>query len=271
MSLALDDIKVEGRFRKDLGDLTELKESIEKRGLIHCIAVTEDLRLIAGERRLAALRELGWERVPVKIMSNLDSAARLLEAERDENTVRKDMAPTEKAALAKALTQLLAPEAKDRKTGRPAKEQSPAQPAQDFPKGKLTRDVVAGAVGMSARNLEGVAKVLKAKDHKDAKVKRAAEKAAAEMDSTGAVAPAVKKVCDVIDKVTPAKVERPTFPGRDLSRHLVSLDGINADEVIADLLKRNEDLTAWEADLEECEKLLCRVRTGIKAGRSEGK
>ena len=55
-SVPISNIKYEdkSRFRKDLGDLKPLIESIERQGLIHPIVLTEDNQLICGRRRLAA-------------------------------------------------------------------------------------------------------------------------------------------------------------------------------------------------------------------------
>ena len=63
--LAIKKIRVRDRFRKDLGDIDSLAASIDEVGLLHPIVVRPDGRLIAGERRLAACKELGWTSVPV--------------------------------------------------------------------------------------------------------------------------------------------------------------------------------------------------------------
>jgi len=78
------------RFRKDIGDLTDLKESIKKHGLIHPIVVDSNGELISGERRLKACEELGIE--PVYRTVDFDDPKG---AEVDENTVRKPFTPSE--------------------------------------------------------------------------------------------------------------------------------------------------------------------------------
>ena len=45
-------IKVEARYRKDLGDIEGLAQSINEVGLLHPVVITADGRLIAGQRRL---------------------------------------------------------------------------------------------------------------------------------------------------------------------------------------------------------------------------
>src|SRR5271163_1104636 len=57
-SLSLSQVIVEGRVRQDMGDIDELCNSIREVGLIQPIVLTRDYRLVAGERRLRALRKL---------------------------------------------------------------------------------------------------------------------------------------------------------------------------------------------------------------------
>src|SRR6516225_7356473 len=58
-SMAIADITVGARYRKDLGDIEALARSIEEVGLLHPVVVTPDGTLIAGERRIAAYKHLG--------------------------------------------------------------------------------------------------------------------------------------------------------------------------------------------------------------------
>jgi ParB family transcriptional regulator, chromosome partitioning protein len=103
-------VRVEVRHRSDLGDLENLAESLRELGQLQPIVVTDDLRLIAGGRRLAAARSLGWAEIEAKIARGLTDAAALLRAERDENTCRKSFAPTEEHALYEALLALQSPQ-----------------------------------------------------------------------------------------------------------------------------------------------------------------
>jgi ParB family chromosome partitioning protein len=61
-------IRVGRRFRKALGDLRPLSESIEAVGLLHPVVITPQGRLVAGRRRLEAVRLLGWRTVPVHVV-----------------------------------------------------------------------------------------------------------------------------------------------------------------------------------------------------------
>ena len=90
-TVELSKIKVgPDRQRKDLGDLTELKHSLQTVGQINPIVVDDDYNLIAGERRLTAMKELGWNLVNVQRMSDLDPLSRE-QVELDENIRRSDL------------------------------------------------------------------------------------------------------------------------------------------------------------------------------------
>lgn len=107
--IAIADVKVEGRHRRDYGDLSSLAESLRDLGQLQPIVVTEDLRLIAGGRRLAAAQSNGWTDIEAKIAKDVTDAATLLRAERDENTCRKSFTLTEEHTLYEALLALEPP------------------------------------------------------------------------------------------------------------------------------------------------------------------
>jgi N6-adenosine-specific RNA methylase IME4/ParB-like chromosome segregation protein Spo0J len=106
----IDQIQIGFRYRKDLGDLRSLADSIGEVGLLHPIVVTPEGRLIAGQRRLEACRILGWEDVPVTVI-DLYQAAR---GEAHENFVRKDLLPSEIVALKRAIEPLERRDARER-------------------------------------------------------------------------------------------------------------------------------------------------------------
>lgn len=66
------------------GRLTKLVASIEEFGLIYPVAVTKDLDLIDGHRRVAAYKELGLDTIPAVVVNG--DAARLY-AEANDNSV----------------------------------------------------------------------------------------------------------------------------------------------------------------------------------------
>ena len=56
MKILISEIKIGDRFRKDLGNLGPLMDSIKRHGLLHPVVITEDNQLICGRRRIAAIR-----------------------------------------------------------------------------------------------------------------------------------------------------------------------------------------------------------------------
>src|ERR1700693_5509992 len=106
----IDQIQVGFRYRKDLGDLRSLADSIAEVGLLHPVVVTPEGRLIAGQRRLEACRTLGWTDIPVTIVDLLQAAR----GEAHENFVRKDLLPSEIVALKRAIEPLESRDARGR-------------------------------------------------------------------------------------------------------------------------------------------------------------
>src|SRR3984957_13780670 len=106
----IDQIQVGFRYRKDLGDLRALADSIAEVGLLHPVVVTPEGRLIAGQRRLEACRSLGWTEIPVTVVDLLQAAR----GEAHENLVRKDLLPSEIVALKRAIEPLERRDARDR-------------------------------------------------------------------------------------------------------------------------------------------------------------
>jgi ParB family chromosome partitioning protein len=108
--LYVKDIIVPKRARKDMGDLDALAESIRTLGMLHAIPVAEDelpggkrqYTLLAGERRLEAVKLLGQDYVKVHVVADLDEWGEQdpLGREADENTCRKPLLPSEAVALA---------------------------------------------------------------------------------------------------------------------------------------------------------------------------
>lgn len=156
MELPIDSIIVGDRHRKDLGDVAGLARSIAEVGLLHPVVVTGNGTLVAGERRLAACRLLGWDNIPARTADSLATALDLLKAERDENTERKDFAATEAVAVGVRLEELERPKAEERERA--------GVPCGNLPQGEVgkTRDKVGAAVGMSGRTYEKAKAVVQA-------------------------------------------------------------------------------------------------------------
>jgi len=203
-SLDINHVRVGDRHRKDFGDLDALAESIRTVGLLGPIVVDADNNLVAGHRRLEAIRKLGWPNVPVRRVRQITDAITALKAERDENTCRKDFAPSEAVALGMALEAMEKPKADDRKAATQAKPGEGRVGAGDSPapdKGRV-RDVVAPAVGLKPSRYAHAKTVVTAQDDPDPEIAAIARSAVEEMDRTGNVETAYKKVRAVRGEVT---------------------------------------------------------------------
>lgn len=78
------------RQRRELCNIDELAESIQRIGLINPLVITQDSVLVAGERRLTAIRQLGWTHVPVQFVEDL-SDYELQTIELEENIKRENL------------------------------------------------------------------------------------------------------------------------------------------------------------------------------------
>ena len=107
-------IIVQDRSRREMGNIQALADSIQARGLLHPLVVRPDHVLVAGERRLAAVKLLGWADVPVTVVDNLEDAHRILLAEKEENECRENLRPSEQVALAQRLEPFEQEAAKER-------------------------------------------------------------------------------------------------------------------------------------------------------------
>jgi ParB family chromosome partitioning protein len=108
--MAVSEIRVGRRVRRDMGNLKALASSIGDIGLLQPAVVSTEGKLVAGERRLEACKMLGWHSVPVH---SVDLEA-LLMGEAAENLIRKDFLPSELIALKRALEPLERKLAKER-------------------------------------------------------------------------------------------------------------------------------------------------------------
>jgi hypothetical protein len=88
MKYRISDIAV-GDRKRELGDISQLAQSIQELGLINPITILSDGTLVAGRHRLAACESLEWEEIDVSI-AQLDQLHAEL-AEIDENLVRSEL------------------------------------------------------------------------------------------------------------------------------------------------------------------------------------
>lgn len=106
-TILMTSVVIEERQRKELGDIKELAESLERNGLLHPIVLEDKtLRLLAGERRFRAAESLDWKQITCTFLSDLSAADRQL-IELDENIRRKDLTWQERADALLAYHELL--------------------------------------------------------------------------------------------------------------------------------------------------------------------
>jgi N6-adenosine-specific RNA methylase IME4 len=98
MKIPLTDIRVGRRHRKDMGDLDALLESVRTLGMLQPIGITPEKQLVFGQRRLKVAKALGWETIEARLV-RVDA----LIAERDENEIRKEFAPSERVSIVEAI------------------------------------------------------------------------------------------------------------------------------------------------------------------------
>lgn len=142
-------IKVGNRFRKDLGDLKVLAESIREVGLLHPVVVDQDLNLIAGQRRLEACKLLGWGSVPIRVVPLRD----LVKGEFHENAVRKGFITSERVAIKRAIE----PEIR---IGQGKRTDLTSEDSAEV--GRETRMIVANYLGISHDTLQKEEKIVEA-------------------------------------------------------------------------------------------------------------
>jgi len=87
-SVFIDQITVPPRHRRDIG---KLAESIDRLGLLQPIVVYRNGNVLrAGERRLRACKQLGWDHIDCRYVDELNEFE-LMEIELEENIKRKEM------------------------------------------------------------------------------------------------------------------------------------------------------------------------------------
>lgn len=86
----VDQITVNERLRQlDQSKVLELAESIQNIGLINPITLDTDFNLIAGNHRLAAIKQLGHQTIKAMVCDSSDLIKELIEI--DENLIRKEL------------------------------------------------------------------------------------------------------------------------------------------------------------------------------------
>lgn len=219
MDRQIDSIIVGQRYRKTYGNMDALKASIERVGLLQPIGIDSDNRLVFGERRLIACKSLGWKAIPSRVI-NLDDP---LQAEHDENECREPFTVSERVEIAKAIEAREADLAKKRQReaggdrgnqhtgGKSGGSEKFSQPAKQD--ANRSKSKAAAAVGMSRPTLAKAQAVIAAAEE-NPELQAVVE----EMDRTGKVDPAFKKVTATNGQSKPGKIRGSYEDWREMSR-----------------------------------------------------
>lgn len=139
MLISINKVKIGDRIRESYGDIEELAKDIEENGLINPPVVTPDFELIAGERRLRAMKRLGYEQIEVRVMK-VDDYEHMLNLEINENENRKDFTKLERLEYARRLERIERVKAKERMDN----------PSQNFGQVGRTDDIVSEKIGIGS-------------------------------------------------------------------------------------------------------------------------
>lgn len=148
MLINIEQVKIEDRIRKDFGNIQELADDIKQNGLINPPVVMQEVdntyTLLAGERRIRALKLLGYKQIEVRTWKSLNDEEKL-NIEISENEARKDFSKSERMEYALRLAKIEGLKAEERmKSGK-------ADPRQTFGKGARTDEVVAEKLGIGSK------------------------------------------------------------------------------------------------------------------------
>lgn len=153
MLIDITKIKTENRIRKDFGNIQELADDIRQNGLINppvVIAETDGtFTLLAGERRLRAMKSLGYRQVEVRTWGSLTDEQKL-NIEISENEVRKDFSKAERVEYARRLEKIESVKARERQ----ATSTGGANPqlSQNSAEAGRTDEAIAEKLGIGSRD-----------------------------------------------------------------------------------------------------------------------
>lgn len=214
---SVDSLVVGERHRKDMGDLDALARSIREVGLLHPVVITPDGRLIAGERRLAACRQIGWGEIPVTVVE----LGELARGEAAENFERKDFTPSEAVAIKRAIEPEIRAAARERQA---AAGPSEGRGAKANGSGKLpepirgqSRDKAAAFTGYAARTIDKAEAIVKAAEAEPVRFGKLVD----DMDRTGRVDGPYKRL-KVALQAEAIRLEPPPLPGKGPYRVIVA-------------------------------------------------
>lgn len=162
MKLFINEIIVDDRIRKHTANIKELVDDIKQNGQIQPITVRVDnsgsYRLVAGFRRLTAMKALGMDQIEAYVISE-DDEEKLLQMEISENEVRQGFTRSERMDYIKRLEEIEAKKAKER--------QGERNIPQNSAESGDSRDKVANQIGISHDTIAREKKIIEHKEEID--------------------------------------------------------------------------------------------------------
>jgi ParB family chromosome partitioning protein len=271
-TLSVDEIKVGTRIRKEPGDLASLADSIGRLGLLHPVVVAPTHELLAGWRRLEAMKLLGWTSIPARIAMDVADYSAALAIESDENAERKDFTHSEAVAMARAIESFEKPRARDRQRshGGTAPGRNTSEDSAEV-KAPRPRDVASRATGRSHDTLRKAAAIIDiAEDTSQPdEVRAVASAAQAQMDATGKVDPAYRATQAAIGahiaEANPGLVDLhlSTEAGKAVRKFKGLVKTIDPERAAAGLRATSEHMDLHVESVDECLAWLTTYRRGL--------
>lgn len=230
----------EDRIRKDFGDITELAEDIRINGLINPPVVTPEKVLLAGERRMKAMKQLGYGQVEVRMLTVRNYEHRLM-IEISENENRKNFSFTERMDLARRLEAVEREKAKERKVANLTNSLDvPTLATREMEEG-ATNSKVAGAIGLGGK--ETYRKAKKIIEEADPELIKALD------ENQLSINGAYKKLQDSLKEKEDLLSSKNTMIESLMSKK----GGKGAEEAAKTLEKKNEEILDLRRDLKKAE------------------
>lgn len=85
----ISEVKLNSEYLRVDTDVSTLRKSVESVGLIHPVTINQEDELLAGARRFQAVKELGWDEIPVHVVDRDSLVQELISI--DENLVRSPL------------------------------------------------------------------------------------------------------------------------------------------------------------------------------------
>lgn len=209
-ALSPDAIIVGERSRVRLAGIDSLAASINTVGLLQppvVRPVDDTWVLVAGHRRLEAVRLLGWDVCPVSVAESISDELAALQAEGDENTEREPFTPEEAVRHRRRIEVLVTAQAKERQGARTDLQPSAKLAESPAPHERTTRQRTAKGTGFSGTTLDKAEQVVAAAEAEPEKF----APLVAEMNKTGRVNGAYRKLV-VAQKSEAIEAEAPPLP-----------------------------------------------------------